>query len=432
MVSYEHNLKVVLLGSNGVGKTELTPWERSSRVYYDCVGTDLSIYSTFLPNTTTKIKMVIWEINVEKRFDLVRNSLWLGAMGAILVWDISDRDSFIETKNLWEKLSASIGLVPVLCVANKTDLLDEREVTTEEGLVFCSENGFEYVESSRNNRADFEHALNELSERIVLDIEERYRKELSDSMAPFDDLAIAYDSTIEWESRLSREIPFLKKCTASTDARILDMACGSGRHALELAKEGYEVHAFDTSETMIQLANKHSEEEGIEVEFKLLDMLKMSYERSSFDLIYCLGNSLSLLNDINEFATVINLVYQSLSKGGTFVFQILNFEEIIANDFRFMPSKAGKLASGETVVFNRYFDHEAGEEHSTLVMTSLIKHETEWKVEMSTQNVLRLNLDVIQTTFHNHGFTDYVIFSDYAGDGFVQSLHRNMIVKARK
>ena len=164
--------KVILLGSEGVGKTTLTPWSRSTISYSEIVGSDIAIYTTVLPNTNMKVRLQIWELNLKKRFDLVRDTLWAGAMGAILVWDVTDRTSFSEVKDWWIKMSSSIGEVPVLCVANKTDLTDKREISTEEGLEFCSENGFEYIESNKENRADFEHALSELAARIILWLEE--------------------------------------------------------------------------------------------------------------------------------------------------------------------------------------------------------------------------------------------------------------------
>ncbi len=166
------SLKIALIGNEGVGKTELTPWNRSPIEYSETVGTDIALYTTVLPGTDMKVKMQIWELNTKSRFDLIRDTLWTGTAGVILVWDVTDRASFAAADDWWIKLSSSIGGVPVLCVANKTDIVSEREVTTEEGLSYCSENGFEYVESSKGNRADFEHALTDLAVRIKAWLEE--------------------------------------------------------------------------------------------------------------------------------------------------------------------------------------------------------------------------------------------------------------------
>ena len=252
-------------------------------------------------------------------------------------------------------------------------------------------------------------------------------------MTTFDELAIAYDSTIDWESRLAREIPFLKECIAKDRARVLDMACGSGRHAIALARENHNVTGFDNSKSMIQIARSLADSEGATVDFLVEDMLHMGrFADEKYDLIYCIGNSLELLNDLNALEKVFKLVHKSLKDGGTFVFQILNFEEIIASDFRFMPSKSGKLDTGEEVIFNRFFDHKVGKNYSNLVFTSIIRSDNNWISEINTQNVLRLDFNIVDNLLTRSNFRDIIVFSDYSGDGFVQTLHRNMIVKVRK
>ena len=252
-------------------------------------------------------------------------------------------------------------------------------------------------------------------------------------MTTFDELAVAYDSAIDWKSRLDREIPFLKECIAKDRAHVLDMACGSGRHAMALARENHIVTAFDNSRSMIQIARSLADSEGITVDFVVEDMLHMKIiVDEKYDLIYCLGNSLALLNDLNALEKVFQLVHKSLQDGGTFVFQILNFEEIMASNFRFMPPKSGKLDTGEEVIFNRFFDHRAKENYSNLVFASIIKRDNKWTSKITTQNVLRLDFDIVENLLTRNNFRDLIVFSDYSGDGFVQSLHRNMIVKGRK
>ena len=172
MFSMAAMLKIMLIGSKGVGKTELTPWTRFATEYKHTVGTDIAIYSTVLPNISKKVKLQLWEINFADRFELIRDTLWLGTSGAILVWDVTDRDSFLQVNEWWIKLSSSVGQVPVLRVANKIDEHASREVTTEEGLAYCSENGFDYVESGKENRANFEQALPDFALKVYQWVEE--------------------------------------------------------------------------------------------------------------------------------------------------------------------------------------------------------------------------------------------------------------------
>ena len=115
-------------------------------------------------------------------------------------------------------------------------------------------------------------------------------------MTVFDELALAYDNTIDWTSRLEREIPFILANPFNEKKKsVLDIACGSGRHAVELAKRGFVVSAFDSSQSMIDVARKHAQDSGVDVDFCVSDMLELSTAYSDkFDLVVCLGNSLAL------------------------------------------------------------------------------------------------------------------------------------------
>lgn len=136
-------------------------------------------------------------------------------------------------------------------------------------------------------------------------------------MPTFDDLALAYDSTIDWKSRLDREIPFLVQNIGPGKKRVLDMACGSGRHAVALSKKGYAVQAFDNSSSMINAAKELSNKAGTKTTFIIANMMDISEVfKFNFDAIICLGNSLALLPDLEVLSRVISSVGQLLSDNG--------------------------------------------------------------------------------------------------------------------
>jgi GTPase SAR1 family protein len=158
-------LKLAVLGSKGSGKSELTPWGRLQSRFDETIGVEPAIYSLVLPSRNTRMKLQFWEHSTSKRFDAVRATLFDGTSGAIMVWDVTDRKSFEAAHEWWSMLRSVVGDIPVLCVANKTDLQGSRVVTTDEGMLFASERGFDYVESWIGGRADFEHALVDLAEK---------------------------------------------------------------------------------------------------------------------------------------------------------------------------------------------------------------------------------------------------------------------------
>ncbi|MHA2423801.1 MAG: class I SAM-dependent DNA methyltransferase [Candidatus Thorarchaeota archaeon] len=254
-------------------------------------------------------------------------------------------------------------------------------------------------------------------------------------MTTFDELALAYDNSIDWTARLAREIPFiLKSISTSGKKRVLDMACGSGRHSVELAELGYIVDAFDTSSAMIESAENLAKDRSVNVTFTVDDMLKISERyHDSYDLILCLGNSLALLQSFQDIAKVTTMVSNLISENGTFVFQTLNFDEIAASGFSQFEPKTGILRTGEEVVFKRRFDHSEGDStHTTLVLSSTVKQDDEWIENKSHQKVLRVNRPLLMAILEESGFKHIEVYSSYSGNTFDSISSRSMVVRAGK
>jgi len=253
-------------------------------------------------------------------------------------------------------------------------------------------------------------------------------------MSSFDDISLVYDNTIDWESRLKREMPFILSLIENTERpRVLDMACGSGRHSVSLAARGAEVIGIDSSKSMILAAENHAKEQGVTPDFIVADMERVKDAvEGQFDLIICLGNSLALLNDIDTLKQVVKDVFHLLNDGGSFVAQVLNFEEIHWTGFRNFPTKVGKLSNGEEITFGRMFEHTDYPFSSTLVMSAFKKHGEEWISEVSTQKVLNLKHDQMKTIFKDSGFSSVEIYSNYERGSLDKKYDRSMVIHSLK
>lgn len=253
-------------------------------------------------------------------------------------------------------------------------------------------------------------------------------------MSSFDDVALAYDEAIDWERRLAREIPFIvSRLGSPAGKRVLDLACGTGRHAAALTKQGAEVIGIDNSESMLSRAKEHTTSLGVSPDLILGEMSEFqSLTSGQFNLIICLGNSLALLDSFTALEEVLSAVHESLIDKGVFIAQVLNFEEIHRIGFRFFPQKGGKMSSGEDVVFSRFYDHTDPPNSSTLVMTAQVKREREWTSLVSTQKVLNLTSDLIIRVLAQAGFQETRFYSDYSESLFVGSDDRNMVIHSRR
>jgi SAM-dependent methyltransferase len=253
-------------------------------------------------------------------------------------------------------------------------------------------------------------------------------------MKAFDNVALAYDEVIDWERRLAREIPFIvSRLGEPKGKRVLDLACGTGRHAAALSQKGVDVVGIDNSEGMLSKAREHASSLGVSPQFILGEMIEFqSLASDGFDLVICLGNSLALLENFNVLEDVLSSVHDSIVTSGVFVAQVLNFEEIHRTGFRFFPQKGGKLSTGEDVVFSRFYDHTDSPNSSNLVMTAQVKKEGEWTSMVSTQKVLNLTSDVMIRSLAQAGFQETRFYSDYSESLFVGSDDRNMVIHSRR
>lgn len=252
-------------------------------------------------------------------------------------------------------------------------------------------------------------------------------------MANFDELALAYDDAIDWSARLKREMPFILDALSGS-GRILDMACGSGRHAVALAENGYRVEAFDTSKMMVVTANDLAEQQSVSVDFSVADMLEISERYAGkFDGVICLGNSLALLPHVSDLHLVMSKVADLLTDNGSFIFQTLNFEEIEATGFTKFDSKEGVLRTGQEVIFNRQFEHPADtSETTTLILSTMIKEDGEWVKSETRQNVIRLSISLLTESLDQAGLKQYDVYASYDKKPFEHETSRSMVIRAKR
>jgi len=252
-------------------------------------------------------------------------------------------------------------------------------------------------------------------------------------MVVFDDLALVYDEVIDWKNRLNRELPFLQTFLGTRKpARILDLACGSGRHATAFARQGHEVSGLDASQEMIDAAIQLTAMEKATVKYLVGDMQEApNLVEGPYNLIMCLGNSLALLPTIDDLKRTLRGVHALLARPGTFVAQILNFQEIRHSHFRFFPLKSGTLEKGDDVVFARFFEPFTDSTKAILVFTGFVKQEATWRTQVKTHEVLQLDQQLFESVLRDTGFEKPELFGGYDGSAFSPLESRNLIAVAK-
>lgn len=161
---------------------------------------------------------------------------------------------------------------------------------------------------------------------------------------------LVLDQLIDWEERLARERSLvLRVLGGAPSKRVLDLGCGTGRHARMLAEEGYEVIGIDASESALERANDQPIPAG--VEFLHGDMGAVEHAvRGHFGAALCLGNTLPHLLSTESLARMFVGLKRRLLPGAPFLFQLLNYDRILGGEVRALPIEFFQSPDGELVI----------------------------------------------------------------------------------
>ncbi|AHF80660.1 class I SAM-dependent methyltransferase [Thermococcus paralvinellae] len=130
------------------------------------------------------------------------------------------------------------------------------------------------------------------------------------------------------EERTQKEVEFLVKALElKGPKRILDLACGFGRHAIKLAELGHEVVGVDIMEGFLEIARKKAEEQGVSVKFMKGDMRETNF-KEEFDIVLLLYTSFGYFSDEENFKVLQN-VYKALKPNGLFCLDVPNRDFVV-------------------------------------------------------------------------------------------------------
>ncbi|XP_073017699.1 ras-related protein RHN1-like isoform X1 [Primulina eburnea] len=161
--------KLVLLGDMGTGKTSVAlrfVKGQFSEHQEATIGAAFFTQILSLPEAT--VKFDIWDTAGQERYHSLAPMYYRGAGAAIVVYDVTNMDTFVRAKKWVEELKrkASPNLVMAL-VANKCDLESRREVKNEEGEKFSDENGMFFMEISAKTAFNINELFFETANRLT-------------------------------------------------------------------------------------------------------------------------------------------------------------------------------------------------------------------------------------------------------------------------
>jgi ubiquinone/menaquinone biosynthesis C-methylase UbiE len=127
------------------------------------------------------------------------------------------------------------------------------------------------------------------------------------------------------DKEYDKEAAFVNQCIRRFGEKpvknILELACGTGSHALELEKFGYKITATDYSEDMLNSARKKAESRSSSIVFEKQDMRNLEKPEVPFDVVICLFDSIGYVITNDALNQVFQGVYRQLREKGLFVFE---------------------------------------------------------------------------------------------------------------
>merc|ERR1711892_204517 len=174
MASYAYLFKYIIIGDTGVGKSCLLLQftdKRFQPVHDLTIGVEFG--ARMINIKDQQIKLQIWDTAGQEAFRSITRSYYRGAAGALLVYDITRRDTFNHlTTWLEDARQHSNSNMVIMLIGNKSDLEARRDVKREEGEAFAREHGLIFMETSAKTAANVEEAFINTAREIYDKIQE--------------------------------------------------------------------------------------------------------------------------------------------------------------------------------------------------------------------------------------------------------------------
>lgn len=211
----------------------------------------------------------------------------------------------------------------------------------------------------------------------------------------------------------------IKNVLLEKGSKVLDLACGAGRHSILFAKNNFDVTAVDISDNLLNVGRKTAEELKLNINFIKSDLRKLNLNEK-FHLIINLFTSFGYFETDDENGEVIKMASQHLVDSGYFV---LDFFNIIYLQKNLIPISYDKIEDG-------IIKQERVIEGDRLVKTIFI---TRKGIEKKYYESVRIfTKEELISFFKDSGLKIQFIYGDYLGNNFAEETSPRIIIIAKK
>jgi len=182
---YDYLFKIVLIGDSGVGKSNILTRFTKNEFNLESKTTIGVEFATKTMSTEGRIiKAQIWDTAGQERYRAITSAYYRGAVGALLVYDITKYQTFANVEKWFEELKNNAeSHIVVMLVGNKSDLKPLRAVSTEEAMAFAEKHSIAFIETSALDSSNVETAFHKVITEIYQQLNKRQAAAGSDAGA---------------------------------------------------------------------------------------------------------------------------------------------------------------------------------------------------------------------------------------------------------
>ncbi|KAJ7993227.1 hypothetical protein DPEC_G00270260 [Dallia pectoralis] len=173
--NFDYMFKLLIIGNSSVGKTSFLfryADDSFSNSFVSTVGIDFKVKTVY--RNDKRVKLQIWDTAGQERYRTITTAYYRGAMGFILMYDITNEESFNAVQDWATQIKTySWDNAQVIMVGNKCDMDEERVVPPEKGRHLAEQLGFEYYEASAKENINVRQVFERLVDMICVKMSER-------------------------------------------------------------------------------------------------------------------------------------------------------------------------------------------------------------------------------------------------------------------
>lgn len=192
---------------------------------------------------------------------------------------------------------------------------------------------------------------------------------------------------------------------AIKNKKLLDIGCGTGGLPIGLYNDFETISAIDTNAEMLELAKNNAN--GKDIDFRNMSMLDIDtqFPSATFDAVLCFGNTvvhLQNIKDIEKFFAKVKLV---LKQGGKFLFQIINYDNVLDNNLKGLPT-----IENELIKFERRYNLD---ENNMIDFSTILTIKTTGEVLSNNVKLFPVRKNQVEEALKNAGFEIVKSFSSF-------------------